>query len=199
MMRWEWPQGPGRMDTMEATEDPKGPQPPGPDTPEPAQPQPRGPRAKRKYTFKMPQPALPVKSLLQQASPEEQQRAHRMATEILATWLGHKTRSEVAKELGLPVVRMKQISEAALAGMVAGLLKQPPPRAKGPTPPEENPHKLRQEIDELRKETRTLKELVTLLRDLPANKALAKPPREERPRDPKARGATGSVKTSGTP
>lgn len=160
----------------------------------------RGAAGKRKAAFKLPPPAAPVKGLLLNASLEEQQKAHALATTILASWLGQKTRGEVAKELGLPVVRVKQLSEAALSGMVAGLLKQPTRMPKGALPPEEDPVKLRKRIGDLEEETHMLKELVNLLKDLPANKALAQEPaREPRRRDPKVRGATGSGKLSGEP
>ena len=160
----------------------------------------RGAAGKRKAAFKLPPPAAPVKGLLLNASLEEQQRAHALATTILASWLGQKTRGEVAKELGLPVVRVKQLSEAALSGMVAGLLKQPTRMPKGALPPEENPVKLRKRIGDLEEETHMLKELVNLLKDLPANKALAQgPAREPRRRDPKVRGGPGSGTPHGEP
>ena len=158
----------------------------------------RGHAGKRKAGFKMPPPAAPVKGLLLSASLEEQQRAHALATEILSTWLGRKTRGELAKELGLPVVRVKQLSEAALSGMVAGLLKQPKAMPRESVLPEEDPAKLRERIVDLEKETRVLLELVRILRELPANKALAREPGHEgKRRDPKGRGATGSGKGPG--
>lgn len=129
---------------------------------------------RRKAAFKMPPPAAPVKGLLLNASLEEQQTAHGLATVVLATWLGQKTRGTAAKEMGIPVVRLKQLSEAALSGMVAGLLKQPARMPKGVLLPEEDPVKLRKRIAQLERETKTLTELVGLLRDLPGNKALAR-------------------------
>ena len=129
---------------------------------------------RRKAAFKMPPPAAPVKGLLLNASQEEQETAHGLATVILATWLGQKTRGAAAKEMGIPVVRLKQLSEAALSGMVAGLLKQPARMPKGVLLPEEDPVKLRKRIVQLERETKTLTELVGLLKDLPGNKALAR-------------------------
>jgi hypothetical protein len=72
------------------------------------------------------------------------------------------------------VVRLKQLSEAALSGMVAGLLKQPSRMPKGGLPPEEDPVKLRKRIAQLEREQQMLTELVALLKDLPGNKALAR-------------------------
>lgn len=184
--------GPGRRARMDEEEGRKGAEPEVEPTVR------RGHGGKRKATFKLPPPAAPVKGLLLSASLEEQQRAHRLATEVLSTWLGRKTRGEVARELGLPVVRVKQLSEAALSGMVAGLLKQPKGMPRAPLPPEEDPAKLRKRIKSLEQETQVLQELVKLLKELPANKALAREAGgEERRRDPKARGATGSGKTPG--
>jgi hypothetical protein len=140
-----------------------------------------GRAGKRKAAFKLPPPAAPVKGLLLNASLEEQTKAHATATAILATWLGQKTRGAVARELGIPVVRLKQLSEAALSGMVAGLLKQPSRMPKGGLPPEEDPVKLRKRIGQQEREIATLTELVALLKDLPANKALAREPRDEYP------------------
>ena len=198
MMPLGWGRGPGRRTRM----DEKEPKPGETETVETAS-KPvlrRGAAGKRKAAFKLPPPAAPVKGLLLNASLEEQQTAHRLATTVLATWLGQKTRGEAAKELGLPVVRVKQLSEAALSGMVAGLLKQPTRMPKGALPPEEDPVKLRKRIGDLEEETQMLKELVNLLKDLPANKALAQEPaREPRRRDPKVRGVTGSEKPRGEP
>ena len=158
----------------------------------------RGHAGKRKAGFKMPPAAAPVKGLLLNASLEEQQKAHALATEILSTWLGHKTRGELAKELGLPVVRVKQLSEAALSGMVAGLLKQPKAMPRENVLPEDDPAALRRRIGDLEKETRVLLELVRILREMPANKAAARGTGHEgKPRDPKGRGATGSGKGPG--
>ena len=87
---------------------------------------------------------------------------------------------------------------SALSGMVAGLLKQPKTMPKEGLPPEEDPATLKRRIADLEKETRVLLELVRILRELPANKALAKAPGHEGTRrDPKARGATGSGKGPG--
>jgi len=69
-----------------------------------------------------------VRELWTQASREEQERAHRSCTQILAMWLGRRQREEVSKELSIPPLRVWQLSQQALAGMLSGLLHQPRPR-----------------------------------------------------------------------
>ena len=134
---------------------------------------------KRKATFRLPPPAAPVKGLLLAATPEESQAAHRVATAILETWLGKRTRADAAKALGVPVVRMKQLGDAALSGMVAGLLRQPKRMPKIQPLPEEDPKRLRKALAEAERKNGILEELVVLLRDLPANRALAQAPGPE--------------------
>lgn len=50
---------------------------------------------------------------------EAQQRAHQTCVEVLAMWLGRKPREEVAKTLSIPPMRVCQLSQQALCGMVA--------------------------------------------------------------------------------
>lgn len=69
-----------------------------------------------------------VRELWKSATAEEQMRAHRACVQILALWLGKRRREEVARELSIPGLRVWQMSQQALSGMLAGLLHQPRPR-----------------------------------------------------------------------
>jgi hypothetical protein len=136
----------------------------------------RGRRAgKRKTGFRMDTPPFPVRFLWEAASPEDRQRAHQTGVLMLEHWLGRMTRRELGEKIGLPPLRVWQMSQQALAGMVAGLLKQPknPPRGT-PLPSEEEPGEnamdLKRENEKLRRENELLTELVAVLRDMPGNK-----------------------------
>src|SRR5439155_248173 len=82
-------------------------------------------RMRRKPVFAMPPVAWPVKGLWEAASAEERAAAHRMGTLLFEHWLGRISRKELAAKIGLPPVRVWQLSQQALAGLVVGLLKQP--------------------------------------------------------------------------
>jgi len=139
-------------------------------------------RMRHKQGFKMPQPAAPVKALWKSASPDEQKSAHQTAVMVFEHWMGRMNRKELALKLGIPQVRVWQIAQAALSGMVSGLLKQP----KTPPPgtqilPEDNPKLLRKRIDSLEHQNSILTDLIAVLRDLPAaREALAQEKPEAR-------------------
>ena len=120
----------------------------------------------------------PVKALWAAATPEAQARAHRAATAILRTWLGKATREEAARELGLSPLRFWQLSQQAVAGLVAGLLKQPRFRGGvGPAEPaEEGVGVLRRKMAALEKELDGAKRLIALLKELPAPRAAGPAP-----------------------
>src|SRR5687767_4111723 len=86
-------------------------------------------RTKIAVPTKMP---LGVRELWKAASPEEQARAHQAAVLMLQAWLGKITREEAARTLDLSPLRFWQLSQQAVAGMVAGLLRQPRPRRGRP-------------------------------------------------------------------
>ena len=138
------------------------------------------PPKKRRWTrrknlrFKLPENApRPVRALWEAATLEEKQKAHRAAVAILENWMGQTTRHEIAKELGIPPLRVWQMSQQALVGLVAGLLKQPRVR-KGSQkfflPPEENPKVLQKRIASLERDLAMTKELVGLLKEFPAHR-----------------------------
>ncbi len=113
----------------------------------------------------------PVKALWAAATPEAQARAHRAATAILRTWLGKATREEAAKELELTPLRFWQLSQQAVAGLVAGLLHQPRFRGGGAllgdAPAEESAGVLRRRITTLERELDGARRLIGLLKELP--------------------------------
>jgi hypothetical protein len=130
-------------------------------------------RGGKRLRFKRwPQAPAPVKALWESASEEEKARAHEECAAILAWWLGRADRQEVAARLQVGPIRAWQLSQQALAGMAAGLLRQPRTRKalKPNLPPEEDPRALRKQIAALEKDLEVMKGLVELLRGLPANR-----------------------------
>jgi hypothetical protein len=117
-----------------------------------------------------PHPAIPVRGLWEQATDEEKQTAHRQCMAILEYWLGKRSKQEIAGRLGVPSLRVWQMSQQALSGMLAGLLRQPKKRAKVTLPPacpEEDPKRLTEKIRELEKKLAHTEDLVRVLKDLP--------------------------------
>lgn len=134
---------------------------------------PRRKRTGRKRTrFQIPpRPAPAVKDLWRSASEEQQRKAHTACVAILEYWLGKRSKQEVAKELAVPPLRVWQLSQIAVSGMLAGLLKQPrarrgrPPSFEGP--PEDDPRILRKKIQVLETQLSRTEDLVRVLRMAP--------------------------------
>jgi hypothetical protein len=128
----------------------------------------------RKRSFRcLPPPAIAVKPLWEQASEEDKNRAHQQCTTILHLWLGKITKEQAMTELELPALRLWQLSQQALSGMIAGLLKQPRTRAKGammPIDPENDPKLLKKRIAQLEKENAILSSVNEVLKMLPGNR-----------------------------
>jgi hypothetical protein len=124
--------------------------------------------------FKLPKNApKPMKALWDLATEEEKQKAHQAASAILENWMGQATRQEIAEKLGIPPLRVWQMSQQALVGLVAGLLKQPKARkelGKVHLPPEEDPVLLKKRIASLEKDLDMMKQLVGLLKEFPAHR-----------------------------
>jgi hypothetical protein len=148
-------------------------------TPDATAPDATAPRRRRARTgrkrtrFGIPprQPAS-VRALWQSATTEEQKTAHELCMAILEVWLGKSSKAEVAARLEVPPLRIWQLSQMALSGMLAGLLRQPKMRKRGrPLPPasspEEDPRLLKKRIVELERRLKTTEDLVRVLRDLP--------------------------------
>src|SRR5690242_18795255 len=86
----------------------------------------RARRGLKRTRFQVPKKMpVPIKALWEGASEEERARAHTTAVEILCAWLGKTSRAESAQRLSVPPLRFWQLSQQAVAGMVAGLLRQP--------------------------------------------------------------------------
>jgi hypothetical protein len=128
---------------------------------------------RRKPVFAMPPVAWPVKGLWEAASPEDRVAAHKMGTLLFEHWLGRLSRKELGEKIGQPPVRVWQLSQQALAGLVVGLLKQPATPPKGtPLPPrkpsEEDPRQLRKALEEAQRQNAILEDLCKVLREFPA-------------------------------
>lgn len=138
---------------------------------------PRRTRSFRKRRIRVvPRMPWPVRALWEAASEEEKQRAHKTCALLLQLWLGRRSRVQAAQELGLTPLRVWQLSQQAVAGMAAGVLKQPKTRRKGglmlpEVDPEEDPKQLKATIARLQSDKQVMQALIDLLRELPANQA----------------------------
>lgn len=130
-------------------------------------------RGRKRTRFGVPKKMpVPVRALWESASQEEQERAHRTCCAILENWLGRSSKQEVMERLHLPALRVWQLSQQALGGMLAGLLKQPRTRggASMPKDPESDPKQLRKKIEQLERELELAQDVIKLLRELPGNR-----------------------------
>jgi hypothetical protein len=128
-------------------------------------------RGKKRLNFRVPE-KMPsgVRELWRTASGEAQIRAHQTCVEILSLWLGRKPREEVARSLSIPPLRVWQLSQMALSGMLAGLLKQPRTRRSAEVAMasgEDDPRALKKKIVELERRVRDQEDLIKLLAELP--------------------------------
>jgi hypothetical protein len=112
-----------------------------------------------------------VRELWQSATVEEQTKAHRTCIQILTLWLGKRRREEVASELSLPPLRVWQLSQQALAGMLAGLLHQPRPRRRSMEATMESAsddvRALQKRVAEQERQITNLEDLLRLFTNLP--------------------------------
>jgi len=139
-----------------------------------------------------------VRELWQSAAASEQESAHRACVQILSMWLGKRTRAAVASELSIPSLRVWQLSQQALSGMLAGLLRQPRPRRRvEETTMEEradSPSAMKRRIADLEKDLATQRDLLQLIASVP--KPRSGPPDSTTPSAP----PTPAAKTTrGTP
>jgi hypothetical protein len=136
---------------------------------------------KRKMGFRMDTPAFPVRAIWELATETERQEAHKTGVLMLEHWLGRMTRRDLGTKLNLPPLRVWQMSQQALAGMVVGLMAQPKRPPKGtPMATEKKIEKdelktLRKRVADLEQDNRVLKELLDLLKDMPAQAAATAP------------------------
>ena len=158
-------------------------------------------RVKRKFKLP-PRPAVAVRELWESASAEEREKAHQTAAMMLEYWMGRVRKEEAAQKLGIPPLRVWQLSQQALSGMAAGLVKQPKSGKKkfrGMLPPEEDPKALNKRIQGLERDLGLMQELVKLLRDLPGNREAVKKAEEFGGKKKKAKGPRpeGGVEAGG--
>ncbi len=152
-----------------------------------------GPKCKR-VVFEVPKKTpFPVRALWESATAEQQERAHKVGMWLLEYWVGRKTKGEVAEAIGVAPVRVWQMSQQAISGFLAGLLKQPrnrgrPPEMFGPTG--ETAAELRKRLDKAERELQKANRLIELLKEMPR---LRKPPAKTEPVDADRKPAT-SVK-----
>ena len=155
------------------------------------------PRRRRRTVDSFLRPVQPIKAIWASASEEERQKARSLASELLGYWLGHETKAEISRRLGIPPIRVWQMSQRALSGMVTALLR-PPEGRRGAAPllsPEVK--ELRRRVAELEAETSSQRRLIELLRtlpgptarDLPQEESRAKESRGVRPAPTRTRGA----------
>ncbi len=138
---------------------------------------------KRKSGFRMDTPPFPVRAIWELATETQRQEAHKMGVLMLEHWLGRMTRKSLGEKLNLPPLRVWQMSQQALAGMVVGLMAQPKRPPKGtPMAAEKKAEKdelkmLRKQVYELQQDNRVLKELLDVLKDLPSQTAAQEAPK----------------------
>jgi len=125
---------------------------------------------KRPNFRRLPPPAPSVRGFWMQASDEERSKAHRVCMAILEYWLGRASKEEVAERLQMPPLRVWQLSQQALSGMLVGLLRLPRNRAKlvsSSAHQKTDTTTLRQRIAELERKLARTEDLVRVLKHLP--------------------------------
>ena len=132
-------------------------------------------RAGKRTNFRVPKTMpVPVRALWEQATEDEKKLAHRTCSVMLEYWLGRATKKEAAERLGLPGLRVWQLSQQALSGMLAGLLVQPRTRgrltmARNRTQ-EDDPKMLKKKIQKLEQKIEIQQQLIDILGELPGNR-----------------------------
>jgi len=140
---------------------------------------------RKKSRFRVPPyPAPSVRALWQAASLEQRTRAHELSMAILEYWLGKSSKAEIARRLNVPPLRVWQLSQLALSGMLAGLLRQPKARPRRSLSvalePADDPKILRQRILDLERKLLRTEDLVRVLKDLPWAPKSGEPQEESR-------------------
>ena len=105
---------------------------------------------------------------------------------ILEMWLGKVSRSEAAKRLEVSQLRLSQLSQQSVSGMMAGLLKQPrcrvPKGALDRRPaPENDPNVLRRRVARLSEDLLRTENLVRVLQEIPMPRVTPGQVGKERP------------------
>ena len=130
-------------------------------------------RVAKKTSFKKaPRGPWPIRALWEGTTEEDRQRAHTRCVALLEYWLGKATKAEIARRLELPPLRVWQLSQQALSGMLASLVYQPRwKEARGimTSRPTKASHvaALKRRIKELERENAALLKLNALLQQFP--------------------------------
>src|SRR5262245_44790439 len=137
-------------------------------------------RRHRAQVSRWARPVQPIKAIWDQSSDEARKKARALVTDLLGYWLGQQSKTERAARLSVPPIRVWQMSQRAMAGMVAAMLR--PPSGRRGRMPKLNPEvkELRKRISELEHENELLTRLVRLLRTMPGNEHRALPKEERR-------------------
>jgi hypothetical protein len=112
------------------------------------------------------QPPVAIRTLWEWATQAEREQAHRTATALMEYWMGQLSKQECAKRLELPMLRVWQLSNQAISGMVIGLL-HPPKNARNQPESQDDPKKLKRRIGELEGHVKMLQRLIDILREMP--------------------------------
>lgn len=156
----------------------------------------------KRIRFNPPVPAYPVRGLWNSATEGERQTAHRTCVVILEMWLGKVGRPEAARRLGMTHLRLTQLSQQAVSGMMAGLLRQPRCRVpKGVLErrpaPENDPTVLKRRVAKLIEDLQRTENLVRVLQELPMQRGSEAPDRKERKRGAKTQRPKSAAGTAG--
>lgn len=149
--------------------------------------EPKGRRTRKRRFRTMPRPAIAVRGLLEAASEQEKQKAQEICALILELWLGKTSKAEISRRLALPPLRVWQLSQQALSGMIAGLLVQPRTRQRVKSgtgvssivkrDPATDTTQLQREILRLKQDLAASSQVNALLKQFPA---LTQPAKERR-------------------
>lgn len=145
----------------------------------------RARRRKRKLPLPS-RPAIPVRGLWEAASQEERNRAQEMGMALLEYWTGRVSKEETAEKLGLPPIRVWQMSQQATSGMLAGLLSQPKRWKMGAGMESDNMKELKERIKELEKIVESQNVLISVMKTMPGMRDV-KEPKEGWSEDDKAK------------
>jgi hypothetical protein len=112
-------------------------------------------------------PAISVRGLWKMATEEEQQNAKRLGIKIIQEWTNQISKSQAAKDLKMTPVRYWQLSNQAIAGMLAGLLDQPRSRGKILQKEQKEIEKLRIQIKQLEMALNAQSHLIEFMKGVP--------------------------------
>ena len=144
---------------------------PPPPTIEIPKPETKSRKARKPRVTPPKQLPVAIRSLWEWATTAEQERAHLTAAALMEYWMGQSSKQEIATRLGLPMVRVWQLSQQAISGMVVGLIHPPKNRTKAPSiRPEDDPKKLQRRITELENQVALQSRLIVILREMPLSR-----------------------------